>query len=296
MSTHRVLVGTDGSAQARVAVSWAASQARRRGWPLVIAMAHEPLLMWGIAGSPGVMASADRPPMRNDAAEVLERLAQEVRGEHPGLEVSVADVIGAAAGYLTEASAEPGLVVIGTRGLGGLRASLLGGVADEVVTYARGPVAVIGEEGVDTGTIVVGVDEGDASAAAVEFAADEARLRGATLDLVRCLDVAPHVPTTNALAVMPPADEEVEEAARASLATLLGTVADRHPDLAVTGRVVCGAAAPTLVDASREASLVVVGSRGRGGFTGLLLGSTSRKTVRDAHGPVVVVPSSAAAG
>jgi nucleotide-binding universal stress UspA family protein len=136
--------------------------------------------------------------------------------------------------------------------------------------------------------IVVGVDESDAAAAAARWAAEEAAERGFELHLVYGLNFPAQAPMFSAI--------PVEEAwARASkvgeelLARVRDPLAAAHPDLPITSDVAEVSGAEALIELSKEARLVVAGSRGHGGFTGLLLGSVSLKVASHAHCPVVIV-------
>ena len=137
------------------------------------------------------------------------------------------------------------------------------------------------------GRIVVGVDDSAEAAAALRWALEEARLRNATLEVV-------HTWVFPAIGEVPggSVDILVRDLERGA-ADLLDRVADAivgtDPGVKVERRVLEGAAAGVLVDAAAEADLLVVGSRGRGGFAGLLLGSVAQQCVHHAKCPVVVV-------
>jgi nucleotide-binding universal stress UspA family protein len=137
--------------------------------------------------------------------------------------------------------------------------------------------------------IVVGVDGSESAKAALRFALDEARLRGAAVRAV----AAWHVPTTAyGGAFVPPADsllDELETAARRTLERALADAGD-HADLEVASVVREGAPARVLLGEAGDADLLVVGSRGLGGFRGLMLGSVSQQCTHHAPCPVVVVP------
>lgn len=141
-----------------------------------------------------------------------------------------------------------------------------------------------------SGRIVVGVDGSQSSRNALHFAWEEARRRDARVDVVYAysLPVASVMPGYMGPAVMPSV-AELEKDAQEMLASIL----DSAPtDIRMESITVRGPAAPTLLDISRGAELLVVGSRGRGGFRGLLLGSTSHQVITHAPCPVVVVPAS----
>lgn len=132
--------------------------------------------------------------------------------------------------------------------------------------------------------IVVGVDGSEASAAALAWAVDEARLRGVGLDVVLTWE-----PAYAGYLHMPPLDG-LEEAAQATVAKIvadLGLSGTSDPPTAAIA--VEGASAVVLIEQSKDAELLVVGSRGLGGFRGMLLGSVSQHCVTHAHCPVVVI-------
>jgi nucleotide-binding universal stress UspA family protein len=136
--------------------------------------------------------------------------------------------------------------------------------------------------------IVVGVDGSEGSLLALRWAAEEARLRDAVLEVVTAWHF-PVLATIPAFGVLPPADEMSEEARR-GLDELLESEGITASGLTVLETVGEGRAAGVLLDAAADADLVVLGSRGHGGFSGLLLGSVSQAVVSHARCPVVVVP------
>jgi nucleotide-binding universal stress UspA family protein len=155
------------------------------------------------------------------------------------------------------------------------------------------------------GTIVVGVDGSPGSDAALRWALDEARLRGSRLRVVHAYE-APHVAFSDAAVgaagiptppVLAPEDvervrESAEEQARsvvdAALRRVAGEGAGDRPDIERAALV--GPAAQTLIEAGRDAELLVLGSRGRGGFLGLLLGSVTQQCAHHPPCPVVILP------
>lgn len=143
-----------------------------------------------------------------------------------------------------------------------------------------------GEEAV----VVVGVDGSEGSSAALLWAAEEARRRDATLRVVH----AWHLPTTGygSVGYVPTLTfEGMANEASAALRSQIVDVLGEHPAVRLEQQVVEGPAATVILDASRGAGMVVVGSRGRGGFSGLLLGSVSTHVAHHAHCPVVIVRS-----
>lgn len=149
--------------------------------------------------------------------------------------------------------------------------------------------------GVDEGRstrprVVVGVDGSAGSRAALAFAAQEARLRGARLEVVVAWQY-PVLTTMPAFGVLPPVEEMAAEAREGLLQFLRDEGLTTDPELDVTPVVAQGPASAALLDVSKGADLLVVGSRGYGGFKGLLLGSVSQACVTHATCPVVVVPA-----
>lgn len=138
------------------------------------------------------------------------------------------------------------------------------------------------------GLIVVGVDGSDHSSIALDFAYGEARRRDARLTVVHAYATPVYwgVPEFGAVVPPQPHDETVAEAE----AVLERVLADAPDDVAIERSVVEGPAASVLLDAAEQADLLIVGSRGHGGFMGLLLGSTSHQVVTHATCPVTVVP------
>lgn len=140
--------------------------------------------------------------------------------------------------------------------------------------------------------VVVGVDSSEGAKEALRFALEEAKLRGAT---VRAVYAWQFVPTGAVLGdagyapVMDVDPSAVRQAAAAALERTVAEVAGGRDDVAVDQRVVEGPAAGTLVEESKGADMLVVGSRGHGGFTGLLLGSVSQQVAHHATCPVVIV-------
>ncbi|MCK4177161.1 universal stress protein [Aciditerrimonas ferrireducens] len=137
--------------------------------------------------------------------------------------------------------------------------------------------------------VVVGVDGSPGSSAALRFAAEEARLRGAVLRVLRAwtVPVGAYAPVPYPAELYAEVAPQTERLLRSQVAEVLG----EEPGIPVDERVVEGPPAKVLVDEAGGAILLVVGSRGHGGFAGLLLGSTSAQVVHHAPCPVVVVPA-----
>jgi nucleotide-binding universal stress UspA family protein len=140
--------------------------------------------------------------------------------------------------------------------------------------------------------VVVGVDHSPGARVALAFAADEARLRGAKLRAVHAWQYS-YIGSTDLEGAIPTTAADLHKLQAAAEESLEGSIAEALPrsDLEIEQRVVEGAPAAVLVEASRDADLLVVGSRGHGGFAQLLLGSVSQQCAHHAECPVVIVRS-----
>lgn len=192
---------------------------------------------------------------------------------------------------LLEAARQAELLVLGRRGRGGFSSLLLGSVSQQCAGHARCPVVVVpvgsGAPGPVAGRIVVGVDGSETARAALLWAVDEARLRKATIDVVHGWHAPYLLGSPYTMIDLPRSDFERD--ARLMLDRAVSSVA--HAGVPAVEAVLVADGAPrALLDASEGADLVVVGSRGRGGFTGLLLGSTSQQVLHHARCPVAVIP------
>jgi nucleotide-binding universal stress UspA family protein len=286
MSVPPVVVGVDGSESALEAVRWAADEARRRETRLRVVHAYQ--IPTGYPqGFVDVKMLHDA--LAAQGKEWLAR-AKEVAGEAaPGLTVEVAEVQAPAVPALEREAADAALLVLGSRGLGGFTGLVIGSTAVTLVTRATCPVVVVREPGRD-GPVVVGVDGTPASEAAIAFAFAAASANDAEL-------VAVHTWTDLLLEVAFAADREALDIARVAeeahevLGERLAGWQEQYPEVRVTREVVRDRASRALLRRAEGARLVVVGSRGRGGFRGLLLGSTSQHLLYHAACPVAVVPA-----
>jgi len=140
-------------------------------------------------------------------------------------------------------------------------------------------------------TIVVGYDGSEPARRALEFAAQEAQLRGARLRVVSAWQVTP---AAYGGGFAPPLDQQALDAFREHAEHLVEDAREAvyrdRPDLQVGVATPEGQAAACLLEEARQATLIVVGNRGHGGFSSLLLGSVSQQVVQHAHCPVIVVP------
>jgi nucleotide-binding universal stress UspA family protein len=281
-----ILAGVDGSAPSTEAAFWAADEAIRRGRPLRLVHAYS----WPVEPS-AVTAPAyglSEASVREPAEEVLAEALAKVKAAVPGVPVAGRVVAGSAARTLVELSSGASMVVTGHRGRGGFLSLLLGSVAAHVAAHARCPVAVIRPAIAGTGgPVVVGVDGSAACDEVVRIAFEEADIRG--VGLLALHSWTPPSPPWRSEARSP--GRELPELTSARVDRLQEWVRpwrEKYPHIPVDCRVTERRPAGALIDASCDASLVVVGSHGHGSFAGLLLGSVSQQVIHHAAGPVVV--------
>ncbi|WP_394251094.1 universal stress protein [Arthrobacter pityocampae] len=307
---HGIVVGVDGSDQSTCALLWAAREAGRRSAPLYVVTAYT-VPVFAASSMDAGYATVDDEVIRESARAVLDEALSRLEGM--ALEVYPRIETGDAAGVLLDLSEEAELMVVGSRGRGGFVGRLLGSVSSALPAHAKCPTAVIPvrtgarlghpELGRKPGrdrdrnapaavepVVVVGVDGSEQARTASLAAAEEARSRGLPLRVI--CSVAPF---NGSLAWVPaPVDRK---ALHADLAVQLAAGRDwlqsHYPDVVITVDLVDGPPAEVLIEASATSELLVVGTRGRGGFAGMLLGSTSQGVLHHARGPVLVVPDRA---
>ncbi|GAB3182849.1 nucleotide-binding universal stress UspA family protein [Micromonospora palomenae] len=281
-----VVVGVDGSEPALRAVRLAAAEAARRHRPLRVVHGF----IWPLLRVP-VDPLAGAPPgagLRHQAEELVARAVAEAEAAVPGIRVTGEIIDGEASAVLLGETPTAALVVLGDRGLGGFGALIIGSVAVQVATYAQCPVLVARGEEHGGGPVVVGVDGSPAAREAVEFAAEQADIRGAALHAVH----AYRHPASGGPGDMQPLvydESQLRAEENRVLVEALAGIGERYPDLPITREVVRDRAVAALTAASRRALLVVVGGRGRGELAGLLLGSVSHGVLHHSACPVAVV-------
>lgn len=290
MSSHTgpVLVGYDGSQASGAALQWAAAEAVREHAPLRIAEVFEVAIV--TRPSPGKVVPLAA--LRTTRERALSALADGIRLHHPELTVETVLLGGAPAAALVEETTQARLIVLGSRGLGGWAGLLLGSVAVQVGTHAHCPVVVIPPDlrsrTLERHTVVVGVDGSKVSGKAIDFAFDQAEAMGAAVVAVHAWR-SPFSRYESGQGKLLFDTVEVQETARALVSESLAGARADHPDVEVEVQLIPGQAARAIMPAAESADLVVVGSRGRGGFTGLLLGSVSQSVLHHVPCPVAIV-------
>ncbi|MEU3467544.1 universal stress protein [Streptomyces sp. NPDC006687] len=283
--TSSVIVGVDGSAQAREAALWAAGEAARRGRPLHIVHGAD------TDGRALYLSAETVERARAAGRELLDDTEKAVVAEYPGLHVTTEFSRADAVTSLHRAGGLHGTVVVGNRGLGGFNTLMLGSVGLDTAATAKTPVIVVRgtEEGEERGTVLVAVrDEHDLACA--RYAAREAELRKASLRLLHVWNLLRSVGT-----VAPMLDGVDEIAARHEepLRTVTYTIREEFPDLTVAGDAEKGVSvAGVLVEASRHADLLVMGGRRPPTPLGLgrNLGMAAHSLLHHAHCPVLLIP------
>lgn len=279
-TTAPVLVGTDGSESALYAVRWAAQVAARRGVALHIVHAIGvpvdigPTLDYTPLEGKTYRAAAQAAV--DDARVAATEAAAPIRQIE--IEISVSDE--APIPLLRDLSARARLLVVGTRGLGALRRGLLGSASSSLARHARCPVAVIPEDPPTEGPVVVGVDGSGYSAQAVEIAFEQAADRNTELIAVHTWsEFYRYLPR-----------EALQQEAESLLSESLAGYCRDYPDLRVRRVVREDRPARAILDlaAETDAQLIVVGSRGRGGFIGLALGAVSQAILHFYERPVII--------
>jgi nucleotide-binding universal stress UspA family protein len=288
-----VVVGADGSTCSLAAIRTAAAEAVERGRPLRIAHAF----IWpalGVAVGPATTGGPSDMGMRSTAERILTEAITEAEKAAPGVHATAALVDGAPAPVLLGESRNAVLLVIGDRGLGGFGSMMLGSVALHTTAHAACPVMVVRGQERATGPVVVGVDGSAGSAAAVGFAIEEAARRKTSLTAIHAWDAFDSRSQKDALPLVYEPGALKDEEIRVLSESLAGWP-QRYPEVAILQELVHGQPSAALIERSQSAQLLVTGSRGRGGFTGLLLGSVSQTVLHHAGCPVAVVRASLSA-
>lgn len=285
----KIVTGFDGSPDSRGAARWAAAEA---------VVVHRPLHLLAAFDWAAVAASVFEPFVAvtyrdrafDDLARLLAAEAEDLRVLHPGLDVTTSLHTGAPETVLIEASRAAHLVVVGARGVSRVTELALGSVSHAVSAHAHCPSVVVPGESTAspaTGRIVVGVDGSQASLSALSFALGQARTHQLPITVVRAwqFDWMTRAAMGEDLQEL---SNHVKRLERFQLREDVKLVYNTD-DVDVVEQAIYGHPTRALLDAGADASLIVVGTRGRGPLRSLLLGSVSQSILRSSRVPVAAV-------
>lgn len=282
-----VVVGADGSEHGRAALVWAADTAVAYGLPLTVLFARP--------DATGV------PKLVPEPAGVLGEAVAVARARQPGLDVTALQMPDSPVKSLLAAGDTADVLVLGSRGIEGFRGLLLGSTTMHVAPYAECPVVVVhsgaeggaefeGGEG-NPGQVVLGYDGSSAANRAAAFAFRHATAVGCGVVVVT---VEPGRGEPESREVDPTKAAPGSDTGAFSSPVIV--TAESFPDVPVSFVAGTGRPAEVLLSEAIGAELLVVGSRGEGGFSGLVIGSVSQKVVAHARCPVAILhPGIAAA-
>jgi nucleotide-binding universal stress UspA family protein len=291
MSVHAkdygIIVGADGSSASDAAVCWAARDAVVRRLPLTVVHVVNPVdATWPHSPPPDGLAVWQENEARRVLADAL-KIARDAAKDSPRIPIETELILSATVPTLVDLAKEAELMVVGNYGRGAVVRGLLGSVSSSLVRRAHCPVAVIRDENPRMADpaqapVLLGIDGSPASELATAIAFDEASRRRVDL-------IALHAWSDAEIFELPGLDwAAVKAEEERLLAEGLAGWQERYPDVSVHRLLVCDRPARVLVETSESAQLVVLGSHGRGGFTGMLLGSVSNAVVQSVRTPVIV--------
>jgi nucleotide-binding universal stress UspA family protein len=298
--TRTVTVGLDGSPESRAAAEWAAREATLLGLPLKLVQVWEPV--------PAPMAQAPllgAETQQHWTERVPRETSEGLRLRHPGLDVTAEQLSGRPAEVLVDAAKEAELLVLGSRGLSGIGGFMVGSVGLAVVAHAERPVVLVraGEQAADEHEmdpvgipsaatafrpVVLGLDIESPDEELIAFAFAAAVRRGTSLRVVHGWNPPPYY--AYGLAVDIELHGELARRETVALAEVLAPWREKFPDVEVIEESSYGTPGHHLADASREASLVVVGRRIRRSPFGAHIGSVTHAVLHHSTAPVAVIP------
>ena len=295
-----IVAGIDGSSGAFAAATWAAQDAERRAATLRLVHAVTAPAVGGYP-EPILVRPQVTEHLRANANTLLQTTANRLAEIHPGLRIATAQYDGPPVKVLLDQSRRGAIAtVVGADGEGRWAGAFFGSVSARLAAHGNGCVVIARPDPAASsqpGVIAVGVDGSTQSQAAIAFAYAEAALRGATVLAIHTWDDKPlnHALGSYPLDINPASIDDQEHRL---LETELAGWQLKYPDVPVRMRVLRGRPAPNLLryttpDGNPPTQLIVVGSRGRGGFNGLLLGSTSQAVMTHAGCTVAIVHSEA---
>ncbi|WP_405657273.1 universal stress protein [Streptomyces sp. NBC_00079] len=277
MTPQYVVAGVDGSLIAVRALDWAAEEAVRRGVTLRIVYAA---------------------PERDEAEPILASAVSRIRAHHRDLPVESVSAEGGAVAALVQESKGAAVTVVGSRGLGGLTGVLFGSASLRLAAHTHGPLVVVrGDHRCDEGREVVLGLGSDADADAAAYAFHEAERRDARLRVLHSWShrhVTPELPSLVPATGPSPGQRDLalRDAREAAVSPFtMAELRERHPEVGVETSTVRTGPAHALLEATRDAGVVVIGARRRPDRLGPRLGPVAHTLLHRSHCPVVVVPA-----
>jgi len=283
MTIQRIIVGYDRSPDSKAAATWALDEAARTGALVEFFYAYE-WPVWAPAASM-VPSPAVWPDGETDRAikKALDDAVMAAAQTHPAVRTAISIVTNGAAQTLIERSAEASMIVLGSRGHSAV-AGLLGSISVAVSAHAHCPVIVVRGDAAATAPIVVGVDDSASAHSVLGFAAEQAAARGVPLRAIRAW-----APVTGLWEQTAMTTRSVTAEERRSFDELIAVWRDKFPEVQISAEAVVEHPAAALMLASTTAQLLVVGTRGRAAFRGMVLGSVSQHLLRNSACTVAVV-------
>ncbi|MGV0383142.1 universal stress protein [Corynebacterium sp. 22_2729] len=291
-SDKEIIVAVDGSDASNEAVRWAANAALKRNQPLKLVSAYTmPQFMYADGMVPPQELYDE---LESEAGDKIENARKIVTDFSSDIEVSYLVKEGAPIDTLLDLSETAEMIVMGSRGLGGLSGLVMGSVSSAVVSHADCPVVVVRKDNDVTadnkyGPVVVGVDGSEISRQALKIAFREAEARGALLRAIHSwTDNQIHTSYVGLVDAQNQMDRMIVER-QDMMEDELKDLIKEYPSVQVEEIVERERPVQSLTEAAKDAQLLIVGSHGRGGFKGMLLGSTSRTLLQYAPCPMMVV-------
>lgn len=292
-----IIVGLDGSEQSYGGLLWAAHEAKIRNVPLRVVTAYSLPVFTGSGFDAGYTV-VDEDALAEGVAQILDEAKVRLGALGDEIDLRASVQTGDASAILLELSKKAELMVVGSRSHGSFLGRLLGTVSTSLPAHSHCPTVAVPQSYAEKiaqnpaildekQPVVVGSDGSDQARVAMLKAAEEADRRGVKLVLVNAL-----APYTGALNWVPAAVDF--EAIYREIAALQRKAAEwvrrYFPNLEIEFKLIDGSPAQVLVEEGKLASLMVVGTRGRGGLAGMVLGSTSQGVLHHAQAPLMIVP------
>ncbi|WP_434599991.1 universal stress protein [Streptomyces sp. A5-4] len=294
-----ITVGLDGSPESLAAAEWAAREAALRALPLQLIHVGEP------TAAPNAQApSLDAATLKHWSERIPREAAQGLSLRHPGIEVSTRHLAGQSSEVLLDVASDAAMLVLGSRGLSGIRGFMTGSVGLAVVAQAKQPVTLVRADGQAANAhtqdpagipsaatpfrpVVLGLDTANPDDSVIEFAFDAAARRDTTLRAVHSWALPPSY--VYSLGIDFALHDELTRQQATALTDLLSPWQRKFPTVEVVTDCRTGNASAHLIDASRDACLVVVGRRVRRSAVGAHIGPVTHAVLHHATAPVTVV-------